>query len=75
MWTAIACVLGFGALLGAVVALARSGGSNAARLDALKEAIKREKIEREKTDKIMDGVNSLTERDVRQRLHHIANKK
>lgn len=75
MWTAIACVLGFGALLGAVVALARSGGSNAARLDALKEAIKREQKEREKADKIIDRVGRFSDYDVRQRLHGIANKK
>lgn len=57
--------------VGVLIALVSSRQKMAAEAVQLK----REAEERDKVDKIMDGVNRLSEHDVRQRLHDIAGKK
>lgn len=71
MWTAIACVLGFGGLVWAVCALSKNYGRVTAHLETAKQ-IERE---REYGNKIIDRVDSMSADDVRQRLRDISGDK
>lgn len=75
MWTAIACVLGFGGLLWAVIALSKNYGRATAQTEALKAEAKRAAKEQERANKIMDSVDRMSADAVRQRLRDISGDK
>lgn len=75
MWTAIACVLGFGGLLWAVIALSKNYGRAAAQTEALKAEAKRAAKEQERANKIIDRVDRMHIDDVRERLRDISGDK
>lgn len=75
MWTAIACVLGFGGLLWAVIALSKNYGRATAQTEALKAEAKRAAKEQERANKIMDSVDRMHIDDVRERLRDISGDK
>lgn len=66
MWVCIGLIFGFVCLLAAVIALARSGGSKAAQIEAIKSEIR----ERQRGNKIMDTVRNMSDDDVRERLQN-----
>ena len=70
MWLTIGLIGGFGLLLLAVIALARSGGSKQAKLEASLEEAK----ERKRANKIMDSVRNMSDADVRRRLQNLSDK-
>ena len=70
MWLTIWLIGGFGLLLLAVIALARSGGSKQAKLEAAIEEAK----ERNRANKIMDNVRNMSADDVRNRLQKLSDK-
>ena len=70
MWLTIGLIGGFGLLLLAVIALARSGGSKQAKLEAALEEAK----ERKRANKIMDSVRNMSIDDVRARLQNLSDK-
>ncbi len=74
MWTAIGGIVGFGLLLWVAVALAKSSGRNAARLEALKAEAKRLAQEQERANAINDSVDNLPIDDVRERLQNVGRK-
>ena len=74
MWTAIACVLGFGGLLWAVIALSKNYGRAAAQTEALKAEAQRAAKEQERANKIIDSVDRMSVDDVRQRLQNVGRK-
>lgn len=71
MWTAIACVVGFGGLLWAVIALSKNYGRATAQTEALKAEAKRAAKEQERANKIIDSVDRMSVDDVRQRLQNV----
>ena len=75
MWTAIACILGFGGLLWAVIALSKNYGRAAAQTEALKAEAARNAKEQERANKIIDRVDRMSTDSVRQRLRDISNDK
>lgn len=75
MGTAIACVLGFGGLLWAVIALSKNYGRAAAQTEALKAEAQRTAREQERANKIMDSVDRMSADDVRERLRNISGDK
>lgn len=75
MWTAIACTLGFGALLWAVIALSKNYGRAAAQAELLKAEAKRAAKEQERANKIIDSVDRMSADDVRQRLRNLSGDK
>lgn len=75
MWTAIACTLGFGGLLWAVIALSKNYGRAAAQTEALKAEAQRAAKEQERANKIMDSVDRMSADAVRQRLRNISGDK
>lgn len=75
MWTAIACTLGFGALLWAVIALSKNYGRAAAQAELLKAEAKRAAKEQERANKIIDSVDRMSADDVRKRLRDISGDK
>lgn len=74
MWTAIACIAGFGGLLWAVIALSKNYGRAAAQTEALKAEAKRAAKEQERANKIMDSVDRMSVDDVRERLRRLSDK-
>lgn len=73
--TTQAILSGFIALLvGIVVWLANKLGKKTAQLDAIKEKEKKEQEEKAHAEKITDSVYSMSESDIRNKLHKIANK-
>ena len=72
MWTAIACVVGFGGLLWAVIALSKNYGRAAAQTEALKAEAQRVAKEQERANKIIDSVDRMSADDVRKRLRDIS---
>ena len=72
MWTAIACTLGFGALLWAVITLSKNYGRAAAQTEALKAEAQRAAEEQERANKIIDSVDSMHIDDVRHRLRELS---
>ena len=74
MWTAIACVLGFGGLLWAVIALSKNYGRAAAQTEALKAEAQRAAKEQERATKIIDSVDRMSDDDVRKRLQNVGRK-
>ena len=72
MWMAIACTLGFGALLWAVIALSKNYGRAAAQTEALKAEAQRVAKEQERANKIIDSVDRMSADDVRKRLRDIS---
>lgn len=74
MWTAIACVVGFGGLLWAVIALSKNYGRAAAQTEALKAEAQRAAKEQERANKIIDSVERMSADDVRQRLQNVGRK-
>ena len=74
MWTAIACVLGFGGLLWAVIALSKNYGRAAAQTEALNAEAKRAAKEQERANKIIDSVDRMHIDDVRERLRRLSDK-
>ena len=70
MWLTIGLIGGFCLLLLAVIALARSGGSKQAKLEAALEEAK----ERNRASKIMDSVRNMSADDVRNRLQKLSDK-
>lgn len=75
MWTAIACIAGFGGLLWAVIALSKNYGRAAAQTEALKAEAARNAKEQERANKIIDRVDRMSADDVRQRLRDISGDK
>ena len=75
MWTAIACILGFGGLLWAVIALSKNYGRAAAQTEALKAEANRAAEEQERANKIMDSVDRMSADAVRQRLRDLSGDK
>lgn len=61
-------------LVGIVVWLANKLGKRTAQLDAIKEKEKKEQEEKTHAEKITDNVYSMSESDIRNKLHEIANK-
>lgn len=74
MWTALACVLGFGGLLWAVIALSKNYGRAAAQAELLKAEAKRAAREQERDNKIRDSVDRMPADAVRQRLQNVGRK-
>lgn len=74
MWTAIACIAGFGGLLWAVIALSKNYGRATAQTEALKAEAKRAAKEQERANKIIDSVDRMSVDDVRQRLQNVGRK-
>lgn len=74
MWTAIACVVGFGGLLWAVIALSKNYGRATAQTEALKAEAQRAAKEQERANKIIDSVDRMSVDDVRQRLQNVGRK-
>ena len=72
MWTAIACIAGFGGLLWAVIALSKNYGRAAAQTEALKAEAQRVAKEQERANKIIDSVDRMSADDVRKRLRDIS---
>lgn len=75
MWTAIACALGFGALLWAVIAQSKNYGRAAAQTEALKAEAARNAKEQERANKIIDRVDRMSADDVRKRLRDLSGDK
>lgn len=75
MWTAIACALGFGALLWAVIAQSKNYGRAAAQAEALKAEAKRAAREQERANKIIDSVDHMSVDDMRKRLRDLSGDK
>ena len=75
MWTAIACIAGFGGLLWAVIALSKNYGRAAAQTEALKAEAKRAAKEQERANKIIDSVDRMSTDSVRQRLRDLSGDK
>ena len=75
MWAAIACTLGFGGLLWAVIALSKNYGRAAAQTELLKAEAKRAAKEQERANKIIDSVDRMSADDVRKRLRDISGDK
>ena len=75
MWTAIACIAGFGGLLWAVIALSKNYGRAAAQTEALKAEAQRAAKEQERANKIIDSVDRMSADDVRKRLRDISRDK
>lgn len=75
MWTAIACVLGFGGLVWAVCALSKNYGRAAAQAELLKAEAQRAAKEQERANKIMDSVDRMSDDSVRQRLRDLSGDK
>lgn len=74
MYTAIGLTSAFCFLIGLVVWLARREGKKSAKLEALKEAAKRNAEEQRRANEIIDNVHNFDEHTVRNKLHEIANK-
>ena len=74
MWTAIAGIAGFGALLWAVIAQSKNYGRAAAQTEALKAEAKRAAKEQERANKIIDSVDRMSVDDVRERLRRLSDK-
>ena len=74
MWTAIACLLGFGVLLWAVIAQSKNYGRAAAQAELLKAEAKRAAKEQERANKIIDSVDRMSNDDVRERLRRLSDK-
>ena len=73
--TTQAILSGFLALLiGIVVYLANKLGKKTAQLEAVKEKEKQDAQEKEHGKKITDSVYSMSDSDIRNRLHEIANR-
>lgn len=68
MWPAIGATFGFCCLIWAVVHYAKKSARNSARLDAMKAEAERTAKERERANKIIDGVRNMCDDDVRRRL-------
>ena len=75
MWTAIACIAGFGGLLWAVIALSKNYGRAAAQTEALKAEAKRAAREQERANKIIDSVDHMSVDDMRKRLRDLSGDK
>ena len=75
MWTAIACVLGFGGLLWAVIALSKNYGRATAQTEALKAEANRAAKEQERANKIIDSVDRMSADAVCQRLRELSGNK
>lgn len=75
MWTAIACTLGFGGLLWAVIALSKNYGRASAQTEALKAEAQRAAREQERANKIIDRVDSMSIDSVRKRLRDLSGNK
>lgn len=74
MWTAIACIAGFGGLLWAVIALSKNYGRATAQTEALKAEAKRAAKEQERANKIIDSIDRMSIDDVRERLRRLSDK-
>lgn len=72
MWTAIACIAGFGGLLWAVIALSKNYGRAAAQAELLKAEAQRAAKEQERANKIIDRVDRMSADDVRKRLRELS---
>lgn len=70
MWVCIGLIFGFVCLLAAVIALARSGGSKAAKLEALNAEARQRRFYNEQ----MDTVRNMSADDVRRRLQNLTDK-
>lgn len=66
MWVFIGLIIGFICLLLAVIALAKSGGSKAAKLEALNAEARQKRFYNEQ----MDTVRNMPATDVRERLQN-----
>lgn len=66
MWVFVGLIIGFICLLLAVIALARSGGSKAAKLEALNAEARQKRFYNEQ----MDTVRNMPATDVRERLQN-----
>ena len=75
MWTAIACIAGFGGLLWAVIALSKNYGRAAAQAELLKAEAQRAAKEQERANKIIDRVDRMSADDVRKRLRDLSGDK
>ena len=75
MWTAIACIAGFGGLLWAVIALSKNYGRATAQTEALKAEAQRAAKEQERANKIMDSVDRMSVGSVRKRLRNLSGHK
>ena len=75
MWTAIACIAGFGGLLCAVIALSKNYGRATAQTEALKAEAQRAAKEQERANKIMDSVDRMAVGSVRKRMRNLSGHK
>ena len=66
MWVCIGLTFGFICLLAAVIALARSGGSKSAKLEAANAEARQRRFYNEQ----MDNVRNMSSDDVRNRLQN-----
>ena len=74
MNTALILLISFSLMFGVAILLSRREGSKAAKLEALKKELQRIEKEKERAQKVTDNVTAMSDTDVRNRLHSIANK-
>lgn len=74
MNTALILLISFSVMFGIALLLSSKVGSKAAKLEALKKELQRIEKEKERAQKITDNINAMSDTDVRNRLHEIANK-
>lgn len=73
MWTAIGLIVAYCFLFWLIVKIAKSEGSKAAKLEALKAELRKRAEEERRAEQISNNVYNLTDDDARERLHHVAN--
>lgn len=74
MTAVLGIILALGLVLAVTAALANKGGNQAAKLEAMRAEMRRQKVERENANKIMDRVRNMPADDVRQRLQNLSGK-
>ena len=67
-------IFALGSLFTLVVTLASKNGSKAAQLEALKAELRKQAEEQARAARINSSVANMSDSDIRNRLHEIANK-
>lgn len=73
MWTAIGLIVAYCLCCWLLIKVAKSEGSKAAKLEALKAELRKRAEEERRAEQISNNVYNLTDDDARERLHHVAN--
>lgn len=74
MWIYLIATLFFGGMLSAVIILASKSGSRAEQVENLKAELRKIAEEQARAQRITDNVGSMSDNDVRNKLHKIANR-